>query len=240
MTRRIRISVTGRGLPAATFLLGPGWFPADAGAHGGGDAARNLISDVGAKVATGSQRQASAAGSVKLRLRDPKGGLPRRISVRLTVSRMPSSGAVTAGRATVRPRGSAATVRVRLRPAARKILADCARPLVRARLTAGGRSKTVKRKLRRNPSLCAVPPGVDLSRGRACEFIDAPGNPCPGTYPSDFFTRADKRAATGRRLNLAPDSTPPPSRCRAIPTGSTSGSKPSTSRTASVPARCCR
>ncbi|MCO5315348.1 MAG: hypothetical protein M9938_04175 [Solirubrobacterales bacterium] len=173
------------------------------------DTAKNSIRNVRAKILTGSQQQAAASSSIQVQLARVKGRMPSRISMTVTVARIASSSPARGGSTTVRS-GNARSrvVRIKLNPGARKILGDCATPLVKVKVTVNGRSKTAVRKLKSKRSLCAVPKDVDLSKAPKCEWIDDPANPCLGTYPNNYFTRTDTHSETGRRLNLAPDATP--------------------------------
>jgi len=210
-----------RGRRAAFGVLAAAWgilavfaltgFAENAAAGSGGrhDTAKNSIGNIRAKVVTGTQAAAASSGSIQVNLRANRGEMPNRISVNLTVARTASSGSVRSGSLTVRPKGRRALgVRVRMNAAGRDILRDCADPTVRVKVTVNGRSKVVRRQLQPQAALCAVPQGVDLDRGDACEFIADPANPCLGTYPNNFFTRRDRNSATGLRLALGSDSTP--------------------------------
>lgn len=109
------------------------------------------------------------------------------------------------------------TVTLRLNAFGRSVVGDCGNPgiAVNALYKSRKRIRKLKSKTRLAPqkSLCAVPPGVDLSRADRCDFIAAPGNACLAPFPNDFYTRADDSSSTGRRLDLDPASTPvnPPS-----------------------------
>ncbi len=205
----ITVAVIGWGLMAVLLVLWLGGSSsADARTGTKHDTAKNSVSNVRAKVVTGSQRQASSSGALKLRLTARKDELPPRLSTNFTMARTASARPVKAGSGKVRARGRSKLVRIRLKPAALRILADCANPLVKVKVTVRGKSRTFRRKLRPDRSLCAVPKDVDLSRGRKCEFIDDPANPCLGTFPNDFFTRKDRTSGTGLRLNVDPEATP--------------------------------
>lgn len=50
-------------------------------------------------------------------------------------------------------------------------------------------------------------PRLDLSNASRCDFIAAPGD-CLAPFPDDWFTVADRRTPTGRRVHLQLDSMP--------------------------------
>lgn len=104
------------------------------------------------------------------------------------------------------------TVMLKLNPAGRAKAGDCGAPAftVRATYRSGGHKRVAKAHRRLSPqkSLCQVPAGVDLSRAKQCDFIAGPGNACLAPFPNDFYTRKDPSSATGRRLDLDPESTP--------------------------------
>jgi hypothetical protein len=103
-------------------------------------------------------------------------------------------------------------VTLRLNAHGRRIVGDCGTPSfnVTARYRSRGKKRILRSrfKLTSQKSLCAVPPGVDLSRADDCDFIAGEGNDCLAPFPNDFYTREDESSATGKRLDLSPGSTP--------------------------------
>ncbi len=173
------------------------------------------------KILNAKQGQVAGTGKLKVRIGVPapkKGKVPRAgQKVRTTVFVKQSwSKKTKAGTATTRifP-GRKKVVKVKLGRPALALVRNCGAPTffvkargVRLGSLRGWKAKQAKRKLGRQANRCAVPSDVNLEDAHRCEFIDAPGNPCLGTFPNDFYTRADPSSETGRRLDLAPDSTP--------------------------------
>ena len=67
-----------------------------------------------------------------------------------------------------------------------------------------------KKKLAKDPSKCVTPPEpvvVDLGDDpQNCDFLDT--SVCLQPFPNDYYTKDDASTPTGKRLNLAPTSTP--------------------------------
>lgn len=168
-----------------------------------------------------TQAEVARTGQVRIRLVSPtvrRRGKAIRTVQRLRVAgtiRQPWSGKLKLKPVRLRIRtGGKRIVRLQLTRPALAAVRNCGAPVLnlKAKAKRRGRARawtaTGKRKLSRQASRCAVPRTVDLSRAGRCEWIADPANPCLGTYPNDHFTRPDRTAETGLRLNLHPDSTP--------------------------------
>ncbi len=189
--------------------------PAGAGAADGATSSASKKSvKVKAKFLTRSQSSLSSGrAKVQLKLKTGKKG-PKKAKVKLQVQvKQPWSKWTTGGRQKVTIKaGKQARVAVRLNPAARSVALNCGSPKLRLKTTVrsgkkSSKSRTVKR-LKGQKSRCSVPRDVDLSEAASCDFIDADGNACLAPFPNDYFTRSDDSSETGRRVNLAADSTP--------------------------------
>mgnify|MGYP001248601457 CR=1 FL=1 len=169
-----------------------------------------------------AQGPVRAAGAVKVKVKvrvkrsAPKKVRKSRVKVRLAGtawvgwSPKPANAFVAK---TVRIRANRArVVTLKLNAHGRRVVSDCGSPgvAITARYGARGKSRKAKskRKLTSQKSLCAVPPGIDLTRAADCDFIAGPGNACLAPFPNDFYTREDGSSATGKRLDLSPGSTP--------------------------------
>ena len=100
-----------------------------------------------------------------------------------------------------------AVVRIRLRSGARRAALGCgARTfIVRAVRGATGSART---SMTRSLAECRVGP-LDLRQADECDFIAQPnqGN-CMFPFPSDFHTRSERSAPTGKRIEFAPGAMP--------------------------------
>lgn len=99
----------------------------------------------------------------------------------------------------------------------RKALSTCGAKSVKvissySKFKRGKKSKKATRtkKLAKSASACPTPPEpvvVDLGTDpENCDFLDT--SVCLQPFPNDYYTKADATTPTGKRLNLAPTSTP--------------------------------
>ena len=108
-----------------------------------------------------------------------------------------------------RKRGSK-VVRLRLTDAGRKRLSACGGRLVRAAGLRHGSKKAVVRnallRIDRGPCKRETTADIKTQNADRCDFLDT--SVCLFPWPNDWFTREDRQAPTGKRLDLDRDSMP--------------------------------
>ena len=112
--------------------------------------------------------------------------------------------------------GQSRSVKIALDSTGRSLVQSClsTKLHVTARIRSGGhwrRATEAEKTMVRDPQLCqgTKPVGVDLADAAKCDPISAPdAGECLFPYPNDYYTSADSGTDTGKRLALAPDSTP--------------------------------
>ena len=109
----------------------------------------------------------------------------------------------------VKLRRARRTVSLLLSTAGREVLQGCAASHLTVTATKGKKKKKRKVLARSTAPLPQSVPQCDvLTRSARCETIASPGTNCLFPWPSDHYTAADSGTPTGRRVNLAIESTP--------------------------------
>jgi len=171
-----------------------------------------------AAVVTRGQTTLAKRGTIRVRVVTQRRG-PHSVLLRLR-DRAPGSRAVVAARTTLTGRPRSRELRLRLRPAARRLVGTCRTLRAELRVRRGGRTVAKARATLRRDRRCAgsgpggdggvsgppVAPGFDTSTIDRCD----PGDPalCLLPFPNDSFTVPDSKTPTGRRLNLQAASMP--------------------------------
>lgn len=89
------------------------------------------------------------------------------------------------------------------------LVKQCATIRVRVTATLGSSSVTALKTLTRSSSCTKAntAPTVATTTANRCEFIADGAQRCLLPYPNDWYTKADPTSATGRRVNINPEST---------------------------------
>jgi hypothetical protein len=184
--RRIWMLLLGVGLLVACAPLSA----SDASAPGGAAAKKRV------KIAGAGQRSILKRG-IKLKVRGPG-----RFSLKATSTTFDdgNTGALTRKRKVRIGRGGH-VLRLKLTRSGRRRIKSCEARTIKVKR--GG-----KRRLVRDTAACR-PQQIDLTRASECDFIgQQAGSRCLLPFPDDFYTAADSKGATGRRVALRSSAMP--------------------------------